>query len=242
MSGHSKWAKTHRQKEATDAKKGASFTKLGNAITIAAKQGGADLESNFRLRLAVDKAKEGSMPKDNIERAIKRGAGISDGSTILEEITYEIFGPAGSVFIVETITDNKNRTVSELKAVLNKNGGQLGNPNSVVWMFEREGSITAKNETGKSADELELELIDAGAKDFRQESGQWEISTVGDQLQLVTEKIKALGFTIEESSLIYQPKDELKITKEEEQKRIEKFYSLLEDMEDINNVYTNATW
>jgi len=145
MSGHSKWAKVHRQKTITDAKKGAVFTKLGNLITVAAKEGGEDIETNFKLRLAVEKARQANMPKDNIDRAIKKGAGLSTGKTALAEITYEAFGPSGSVFVIEAITDNKNRTVADLKAVLNKNGGQLGGPNSTLWQFERKGLILSEN-------------------------------------------------------------------------------------------------
>ena len=165
MSGHSKWAKVHRQKTITDAKKGAVFTKLGNLITVAAKEGGEDIETNFKLRLAVEKARQANMPKDNIDRAIKKGAGLSTGKTALAEITYEAFGPSGSVFVIEAITDNKNRTVADLKAVLNKNGGQLGGPNSTLWQFERKGLILIdKNQLkNKNTDDLELDLIEAGA-------------------------------------------------------------------------------
>ena len=132
MSGHSKWATTHRQKEAADAKKGAIFTKLANLITIAARESGGDTESNFKLRLAVDKARAANMPKDNVERAIKKGTGEGSGSSNFEQLTYEIFGPDGTAFIVEAVTDNRNRTIGEVKAVVNKNGGQMAGPNSVA--------------------------------------------------------------------------------------------------------------
>ena len=142
MSGHSKWATTHRQKEVADAKKGAIFTKLANLITIASREAGGDTESNFKLRLAVDKARAANMPKDNVERAIKKGTGEGGGGTNFEQLTYEIFGPEGTAFIAEAITDNRNRTIGEVKAVVNKNGGQMAGPNSVAWMFTRRGFAT----------------------------------------------------------------------------------------------------
>ncbi|MDO8669474.1 MAG: YebC/PmpR family DNA-binding transcriptional regulator [Candidatus Buchananbacteria bacterium] len=244
MSGHSKWAKVHRQKTVTDAKRGAIFTKLGNLVTIAAKEGGADVESNFKLRLAVEKARQANMPKDNIDRAIKRGAGTGDGKNILEEITYEVFGPAGSVFIVETITDNKNRTVSDLKNILGKNNGQLGGPNSVLWQFERKGVILIdKNQlSGKSLDDLELGLIDAGAEDISKNDEGWEVITATDKLQDIEKNIKDLNISTQESSLGFKPKDDLIISDPAIQEKVEKLYSALEDLDDVNNIYTNASW
>lgn len=244
MSGHSKWAKVHRQKTATDAKKGAVFTKLGNLITIAAKEGGSDIESNFKLRLAVEKARSANMPKDNIERAIKRGAGTGDGKNILEEITYEVFGPNGSVFILETITDNKNRTVSDLKTVLGKNNGQLGGPNSVLWQFDRKGIILIAQDQllNKDLDDLELKLIDAGAEDINKTDDGWEIITVIDKLQEVEKNIKNLNINIQESSVGFKPKDDLNVTDQSIQEKIEKLYNTLEDIDDVNNIYTNANW
>jgi YebC/PmpR family DNA-binding regulatory protein len=243
MSGHSKWAKTHRQKEATDAKRGAIFTKMGNLITIAAKEGGGgDLESNFKLRLAIEKAKSVNMPKDNIDRAVKRGTGEGGEGVILEEATYEAFGPASSTFIIETITDNKNRTISDVKIAVNKNGGQMGGANSVSWQFERKGLIIIDNEQikNKDADELELELIDAGAEDIFHEEEDVEIITVSDQLQVVSEKIKNLGLEIKESSLIYKAKEGLNIEDENIKEKIGKLYSAIDDVDDVTNIYTNA--
>lgn len=244
MSGHSKWAKTHRKKEATDAKRGAIFTKMGNLITIAAKEGGSDMESNFKLRLAVEKAKSNNMPKDNIERAIKRGTGGNGEGVILEEITYEGFGPGGSTFVIETITDNKNRTVSDVKSALTKNGGQLGGPNSVLWQFERKGYISIDNSQleGKDPDELELNLIDAGAQDITKDEDSLEVYTAPDALQKVEENIKKLGIEIQESSLSYRAKDETKIDDQSIKEKIEKLYSALDDIEDVNNIYINASW
>lgn len=244
MSGHSKWATTHRQKSAADAKRGAAFTKLANLITLAAREAGGDMESNFKLRLAVEKARAANMPKDNIDRAIKRGTGADSEGKNFESVTYEIFGPAGSNFIAEAITDNKNRTVADLKAILNKHGGQLGGLNSVAWMFNRQGVIAI--ETGKfggiNAEELELSLIDAGANDIIKESGYWEIHTAPDQLNSVLQALKEYRLEPKESGLEYLPKDELIVSDSQTQEKVEGLYNLLDDMDDINAVYTNANW
>lgn len=243
MSGHSKWAKTHRQKSAQDAKRGAIFTKLANLITMAAKEGGGDAENNFKLRLAVDKARSTNMPKDNIERAIKRGTGEAGGGNF-EEVLYEIIGPAKSGFIVEAITDNKNRTVSAIKAILNKNNGSLGGPNSVLWLFKKTGAVVIdlKNYSRQSADldELELLLIDAGAEEVEKNEDNWTIYTVPENLQKVINNLKAKRLTIIESSLSYQPKEELKIADQETQAKIANLYQLLSDLDDVSNIYTNA--
>ncbi len=242
MSGHSKWATTHRQKEAVDAKRGAIFTKFGNLITIAARQGGGDLDANFKLRLAVEKARTANMPKENIERAIKRGTGEGGGAT-MEEAIYEIFGPGGAVFIAEIITDNKNRASSEIRSAAGKHGGRLGEMNSVLWMFNKKGLIVIEIEklTGKKLDELELNLIDAGAEDIIKGDDAWEIYTAPDQLQTTENKIKSLGLEAKESSLIYAAKEELAIADAETQEKIEKLYNALDDLGDVNNIYTNAS-
>jgi len=243
MSRHSKGAKTYREKSAQDAKRGAVFTKLSNLIIIAAKEGGGDINSNFKLRLAVDKAKAVNMPKDNIERAIKRGTGEGGGGNF-EEITYEIMGPAGSGFIVEVITDNKNRTAGELKAILNKHGGSLSGPNSVLWMFNRKGviNLAADSLKNKNPDELELAIIDAGADDLEKTDDTWEVYTAPENLQSTINKLKEGGFNITDSTLSYLPKEELKISDPEVQSKIENLYNLLDDLDDVNNVYTNASW
>jgi len=242
MSGHSKWAKTHRKKEVADAKRGAIFTKFGNAITLAAKQGGSDLDSNFSLRLIVEKARAANMPKDNIDKAIKRGTGEGGNGAVLEEATYEAFGPRGTTFIIETITDNKNRTITDVKIAVSKNGGQMGGANSVAWMFERKGSITIDPQN-KNQDELELSVIDAGAEDIdKHAEDEWEIFTAADQLQNVITHLKDSGIAISESSLTYRAKEEIPITDEGTKERIERIYSALDDLDDVNNIYTNATW
>lgn len=240
MSGHSKWATTHRQKSAADAKKGAIFTKIANLLTIAAREGGGDIDSNFKLRLAFDKARAANMPKDNIQRAIDKGAGATKDGATFEEVTYEVIGPAGTNFIVEAITDNKNRTVADLKAILNKNGGQLGSANSVAWMFERKGQIIV---AAKGLDEdKELEIIDAGADDIEQNEDDWIITTAVDKLNAVSTALKSLGIETKEAGLAYLAKDQVEISDPEDQAKIEKLYNLIDDLDDVSNVYTNANW
>jgi len=238
MSGHSKWAKTHRQKSVQDAKKGAIFTKIANLITIAARESGGDQETNFKLRLAVDKARNANMPKDNIERAISKGVGANKDGASFEEVVYEIIGPGGTGFIAEAITDNKNRTIADLKSVLNKNGGQLGSANSVAWNFKRKGIILLENKNLN--DDSELAIIDAGADDIIKESDYWQIVTSPENLMAVAGRLKNNGFDLKESSLSYLPKEEIKISNPLDQEKIEKFYNAIDDLDDISNVYTNA--
>lgn len=240
MSGHSKWATTHRQKSAADAKKGAVFTKIANLLTVAAREGGGDLESNFKLRLAFDKARAANMPKDNIQRAIDKGTGNSKDGANFEETVYEVVGPAGSGFVVEAITDNRNRTVADLKAILNKNGGQLGSTNSVAWMFERKGQIIV-NAVGLD-DNKELEIIDSGADDIDKGEDEWVVYTAVEQLNAVSKVLKEKGIEIKEAGLVYSAKDQLNISNQEDQEKIERLYNLIDDMDDVSNVYTNANW
>lgn len=240
MSGHSKWATTHRQKEAADAKKGAVFTKLANLITVAAREGGGDSETNFKLRLATDKARAANMPKDNIERTIKKGTGAGKEGANFEEITYEIIGPAGSGFIVEAITDNRNRTAGEIKAIINKNNITLGSANSVAWNFDRQGVITILSKNLNK--DAELALIDAGAIDIEQAEDTWLIITAPGNLMTVAEKIKTLNYIVKEATLAYLPKEELKISNPEDQEKVERLYNLLDDLDDVTNVFTNASW
>ncbi len=240
MSGHSKWATTHRQKSAQDAKRGATFTKIANLITLASKEAGGDPEINFKLRLAIDKAKAVNMPKDNIERAINRGTGNNKDGAIFEEITYEVIGPDATHFILEAVTDNKNRTVADLKSILNRNNAQLGATNSVAWNFKRCGLIILKNLNFN--DELELELIDLGVEDIGQEENLWQLITPPEKLMAITESLKNKNIEVEEAFLAYLPNEEKIIESEEEKEKISKFYDALENLDDISNIYTNAKW
>lgn len=237
MSGHSKWSKIKRQKGATDAKRGAIFTKLGNLITISSKEKGGDIETNFGLRMAVDKAKSANMPKDNIERAIKRGTGELAGETI-EELTYEGFGPANSQFIIKSLTDNKNRSASGIRHIFTKYGGSFG---SVAWNFERKGVIRISKEKNKNiaSDEFELEIIDAGAQDILKEDEGITIYTKIEDLKKIKDFLDEKNIEAESSDIEYIAKEGININ-EEEKEKIEKFINELDDNEDIADYYTNV--
>lgn len=232
MSGHSKWSTIKRAKEAKDAKRSNLFTKLSKNISVAARDG-ADLETNFKLRIAVDKAKTLSMPKDNIERAIKRGSGQT-GEGQIESLLYEAYGPEGVAMIVEVLTDNKNRSVSNLKHILSKHNGSLGSSGSVMWMFEPKGEIILDRE--KINEDEEMKLIEAGAEDIVTDE-EIKIITNIDDLQKAKEEISKAGFEVKSSEMIYLAKD--KVTPKEEEKLIN-LLDALDDDDDINNIYTNA--
>jgi YebC/PmpR family DNA-binding regulatory protein len=239
MSGHSKWSSIKHKKGAADAKRGALFTKLGNAITVAAREGDPDPEMNFTLRLAIDKAKKSSMPKENIERAILRASGIG-GAGQLETIVYEGFGPNNIAFIVETLTDNKNRTVSEVKTILSKNGGSLGGLGSVSWMFDQKGVISIlKEKITKDSEEFELELIELGADDIQTEEDGFIISFPKENLKIVKDNLEKNNIEIESAGIEFVPKEKINISEETNQ-RLEKVYDLLEENGDVTDYYTNA--
>jgi YebC/PmpR family DNA-binding regulatory protein len=235
MSGHSKWATTRRQKATIDAKRANIFTKLSNAISIAAKEG-SDLETNFKLRIAVDKAKQANMPKDNIERAIARGSG-KNGETQLEQLTYEGFGPEKIGVIVEAVTDNRNRTVASLKQIFSKYGGQLAASGAVLWTFDRLGVVVCKM-LNKITEEQELNLIDAGADDWEQQNEQIIIYTAPQNLQKINEQIKKLDWEIISSELEYLAKETVKVTHLD---KWEQFKESLEEDDDVNNYFSNAS-
>ncbi len=233
MSGHSKWATTRRAKAVTDAKRSNLFTKLAKNIAVAAREG-ADPTMNFKLRIAVDKAKEFSMPKDNIERAIARGSGQGGGQAV-ETILYEAYGPEGVALLIEGVTDNKNRSAGNVKAILSKNGGTLGSSGSVQWQFKLQGVLTIKAD--KLTDDQELQLIDAGAEDFLQLDDSMQIISAPENLEKVKQQTQALNLTLSDAALEYRPKE---LITPSDPDRIIRLLELLEDDEDINNVYTNA--
>jgi len=233
MSGHSKWATTKRAKEAKDAKRSNLFTKLSKNISVAARSG-ADLDTNFKLRMAVDKAKAYSMPKDNIDRAIKKGSGEADGDQI-ESYLYEGFGPGGVALIVEVLTDNKNRTVSNLKHIFSKHGGNLGGDGSVQWMFEVKGQIVLAK--ANLSDEEEMKIIDAGAEDIESSDEKIIVITKLEDLENIKNKLQDFDFEVESSEMTYVPKDKLVPEKEEQ---LLNLLDALDDDDDVNNIYTNT--
>lgn len=232
MSGHSKWHSIKHKKGAADAKRGKIFTKLARAITVAAK-GNPDPDANFQLRLAIDQAKAANMPKDNIERAIARATG--EGKDQLEEAMYEAYGPGGVAIIIETTTDNKNRTVSNLKHILSSRGGSLGGPGSVAYLFDRKGMVRVDSLGGKP-EETELKLIDAGAEDIYEEDGQKVIICEPNKLQNI---LKALdNIEIEYSGLEWIAKDRVSPA-DEDRAKLEKLFEALEEDEDVNDYSSN---
>lgn len=233
MSGHSKWAQIKHKKGAADAKRGALFTKLARAITVAAKNG-ADPTMNFQLRLAIDQARAANMPRENIERAIARGTG--EGKEGIEQIMYEAYGPGGVAILIDVLTDNKNRTVSNLKHILASHGGNLANPGSVTWMFERKGVVRLKGPI-ENREALELKLIDAGAQDIKDEDGDLIIYSAPDKLKEITE---ALGrIPLEYSGIEWIAKDKISVTDTEIQEKLEKLYNALDEDDDVNDYSSN---
>lgn len=235
MSGHSKWAKIHRQKAVSDAKRGGAFTKLANAITIASRAGGGNREINFRLKLAIDKAKARNMPKENIERAIRRGTG-KDLKWAMEQILYEGFGPGGAAFVVECLSDNRNRVSALLKHTFSEHGGNLSAPNAVLWQFEQKGAIGLRH-----LDEaLELELIDQGVTDIQKKDGISTFYCDPKNLQKIKQYLEIQNIPAEFTELEYIPKTPLVITDPKIQEKIENFVTALEELEEVNEYYTNA--
>lgn len=237
MSGHSKWATTKRKKAVIDAKRGKMFTKLIKEITIAAREGGGDINGNPRLRLAVDNAKSANMPADNIERAIKKATGELEGTTY-HELNYEGYAPAGIAVMVEVATDNKNRTVAEIRHLFSKNGGTLGETGSVAWMFDRKGIITLPKQN-KSEDEIMEIALEAGADDFTVEDQYYEVQTSLESFEPVRRALLNKKLEIENASLQWVAKNSISVSGEDAEKVI-KLIEALEDNDDVQNVYSNA--
>ncbi len=237
MSGHSKWSTIKRKKGANDAKRGKLFTKIAREIQAAARMGGPDPDSNIRLRFALDKAKAANMPKDNIQRAINRGAGLEKGAD-LEEITYEGYAPHGIAVIVETLTDNKNRTVAELRHFFTKAGGNLAANGAVSWQFERKGQITVKMD-GVDEDELFLVAADAGAEDVDfEDKGAAVVTTADIDLGTVRDALTEAGYEIEDVELAMIPKVEVELPIDQAMK-VMGLLERLEDLDDVQKVYSN---
>jgi YebC/PmpR family DNA-binding regulatory protein len=237
MSGHSKWATTKRKKAAIDAKRGKMFTKIIKEITIAAREGGGDPNGNPRLRLAVDNAKAANMPADNIERAIKKATGELEGVTY-HELTYEGYAPAGIAVMVEVATDNKNRTVAEVRHLFSKGGGSMAETGSVAWMFDRKGVITIPLQ-GKTEDEIMEIILDSGADDLQTEEEFFLIQTPVDAFESARKSIANNNLTIENASLQWVAKNLVEV-KGEDAEKVLKLLENLEDNDDVQNVYSNA--
>lgn len=237
MSGHSKWSQIKRQKGVADVRRGALFTKLSREISVAAKQGGGDLDMNFRLRLAVQKAREANMPADNIERAIKRATGGGDGAE-LHEISYEGYGPNGVAILVEALTDNRNRTVAEVRSVFTRGGGSLGESGSVAWQFDNRGIVTVKAD-GRDPEEITLTAIDAGAEDFDVTDDGIEISTDPARLEAVRKALLDAGYEVSSAELAMLPKTPIHI-EGQDAVQVLKLLDRLEDLDDVQRVYSNA--
>jgi YebC/PmpR family DNA-binding regulatory protein len=236
MSGHSKWSTIKRQKGANDAKRGALFTKLGKEISIAARAGGGDPEANYRLRLAVDKAREANMPADNIKRAIERATG-GDKSMEYEEIVYEGYGPGGVALLVETATDNRNRTAAEVRSIFSKAGGQLAGQGSVAWQFESRGLVSVEP-GGGDPDDIALAAIDAGATDVDTEAEPVEIATEPTELLSVQTALEAAGIKVDSAELSMVAKTPIEVDLDKARQNL-RLIEALEDSDDVQRVTAN---
>lgn len=242
MSGHSKWAQIRRSKGVNDARRGQLFTRLGREIVVAVREGGSgDVNANFRLRMAVQHARDANMPMDNIERTIKRAMGGGEGAS-LEEITYEGYGPGGTAMLVQTMTENRNRTVAEVRNAFSRNGGNLGENGCVDWLFESTGIIEVAL-AGKDADELTLEAIDLGATDVETPAADDEALTIYTEpsdLDRIQQALAAKKYNVVKAESTLQPKTKVDLGDEKTAHQLMRLVEKLEDLDDVQNVYTNA--
>ncbi len=236
MAGHSKWAQIKRKKAATDAKRGALFTKLIKEITVAARQGGGDPDGNPRLRTAIDTAKAGNMPNDNIERAIKKGTGELEGVSY-EEATYEGYGPGGAAILIQVTTDNLNRTVAAIRHIFSKNGGNLGEPNSVAWLFDKRGQLWV--DAGRYPEDAAMEAaLEAGAEDMTTEGDQHLIATQPTELHAVRDGLVARGIEVQQAEIAMIPRTTVQVEGKDAVQLL-KLMDALEDHEDVSQVFSN---
>jgi YebC/PmpR family DNA-binding regulatory protein len=236
MSGHSKWATIKHKKAATDARRGKAFTKIIRELTIAARSGGGDPNTNPRLRTAISAAKNENMPNDNIERAIQRGTGQLEGET-LEEVTYEGYGPGGVGMLVQVVTGNRNRAAGEIRHLFSKNGGNMAETGAVNWMFQRKGDISVAKE---AADEEKMMgiVLDAGAEDLRDDGSQWEVVTPPDAFEKVREALAASGITPASAEVAWVPQNYVKLTGQQAQQML-RMMEAMEEHDDVQHVYAN---
>jgi len=238
MSGHSKWSTIKRQKGAADAKRGQLFTKLAREIIVAAKEGGGDTDVNFRLRLAIQRARDNNMPLDNIERAIKRGTGEGHEGATLIETTYEGYGPGGIAILIQALTDNKNRTVSDVRNAFVRSGSNMGEAGCVSWIFESKGVIAVEAKDMDSED-LALTAIDAGADDIKMEDGSVEIYTAPEDFENVRKVLDENDVKIDSAEVTMIPKNLVALDEKSAMQAL-KFLDKLEDLDDVQHVYSNA--
>lgn len=238
MSGHSKWANIKHRKEKGDARKGKMFTKLGREIAVAVKSGGADPEANSKLKDVIAKAKTANMPNDNMAKSIKKAAGEGDGVSY-EEITYEGYGPSGIAIIVEAMTDSRNRTAADMRHYFDKYGGNLGTTGCVSFMFSKKGVIIIENDGSMNEDDMMMEALDVGAEDMTSGDGYFEILTAPDDFSKVREALEKKGYTFATAEVGMVPSTAAKLTNEEDLRMMEKLIDMLEDNDDVQNVWHN---
>jgi YebC/PmpR family DNA-binding regulatory protein len=237
LAGHSKWAQIKRKKGATDAKRGQLFSKLTRAIIVASREGGPDPAGNLALQNAIEKAREASMPKDNIERAIARGAGASGDGAAYETVTYEGYGPAGVAVYVEAVTDNRNRTAADVRSIFTKSDGNLGESGSVAWLFERRGVVLVDGNTDE--DELTLAAAEGGADDVEREGDSWRVTSAPEALAAVRQAITGAGFAVESADLTLVPKTTIELADESAARKVIRLMDALEENDDVQDVYAN---
>ncbi len=238
MSGHSKWSTIKHKKGAADAKRAANFTKLAREIEVAAREKGPDPAMNFKLRLAIDRARAGNMPKDNIERAVNRGAGADDG-IVMKELVYEAYTPGGTAIIIEAITENNNRTGSDIKHILSKYGGSLAGQGAVTYLFDQKGVIRTDLIPEAKRDNVELELIDAGVEDIMHQEDECIIIASANDLSSINDVATKVGIVVTSAGMEWLPKSTVPIDAEVESK-VSIIFDKLDEHDDITNVYTNA--
>ncbi len=239
MAGHSKWATTKHKKAKVDNARGKMFTKLSKEIMVAAKLGGDNPENNFRLRIAIEKAKVGNMPADNIKKAVQKGAGGMDGESY-EEMVYEGYGPFGTALIMELMTNNRNRTAGEIRHILDKNGGNLGETGCVGWMFDKLGYISVeKEQILMDEDSFTLFSIENGAEDLKVQDNHYEVLTAIENLEPLRKALAQEKIDIKEYSIVMIPKNTVSVTDLEQAKKIIKLLEMLEDHDDVQNLYAN---
>jgi YebC/PmpR family DNA-binding regulatory protein len=238
MSGHSKWSSIKHKKGATDAKRGQLFSKLARAIIVAAREGGPDPNGNLALQNAIEKAREASMPKDNIERAVARGSGAGSEGEAYEHVTYEGYGPGGVAVLVEALTDNRNRTASDVRHVFSKHEGNLGGAGAVAWLFERKGLILVDADS-TDEDELTLAAADADAEDVALEGSTFQVTTAAENLAAVRAALAEAGIAYESAELTMVPKTTVQVEDEGAAKKLLRLIDALEESDDVQGVYAN---